>query len=110
MFSANVTSQRLVFQPASRTTINCNLLMETVTIEGEVISSANRSPLPGCSLLCGVVTIGSTSGGDNENSAEEVRLFYPLVKICATRILTAMRMLDCYIECKGAVDVRHLSQ
>jgi hypothetical protein len=35
-----------------------------------------------------------SGGGDNENSAEEVRLFYPSVKICATRILTAMRMLD----------------
>jgi hypothetical protein len=47
---------------------------------------------------------GYSGGGDNENSAEEVRLFYPPVKICATRILTAMRMLDyCYIECKGAV-------
>ena len=30
---------------------------------------------------------GYCGGGDNENSAEEVRLFYPPVKICATRIL-----------------------
>jgi hypothetical protein len=37
---------------------------------------------------------GYSGGGDNENSVEEIRLFYPSVKICATRILTAMRMLD----------------
>ena len=53
-------SDSFVLQPASRTTIHCNLLMETVPIKGEVISSANRSTLPGCSLLCGGVTIGST--------------------------------------------------
>ena len=38
-------SDSFELQPPSRTTINCNLLMETVTIEGEVISTANRSPV-----------------------------------------------------------------
>jgi hypothetical protein len=51
---------------------------------------------------------GYSGGGDNENSAEEVR--YTPVKNYATRKLTAMRMLDCYVECEGAVDVRLLSQ
>ena len=36
---------------------------------------------------------GYSGGGDNENSAEEVRLFYPPVKICATRILQCACLL-----------------
>ena len=46
-------SDSFELQPPSRTTINCNLLMETVTIEGEVISTANKSI--GCSRLFAIM-------------------------------------------------------